>query len=182
MEKNCMGILCKIAQRNTQCEWLCGCIRWSLWWMSYKLVSQFKSLWHICGTHWKKNFKKILHMKFLIFLYSSFDVYLETNCHMYECDYRWGLDWFGFIELFDTQLMTTLYNSLVYAYIHTHACTHMRHLHWPLLGSSFQWQMFPFLWFTNGPWPQLPASNSNNSQRLSLSIPLTDWLTNQPTN
>jgi hypothetical protein len=33
--------------------------------------------------------------------------------------------------------------------------------------------------FPNFPLPQLPASNSNNAQRLNCSSPLTHWLTNQ---
>jgi hypothetical protein len=49
-----------------------------------------------------------------------------------------------------------------------------------VLGSGFQLRTFPYCRFLNGPRPQLPASNSNGSQWLNRSSPLTlssaaDW-------
>jgi hypothetical protein len=45
-----------------------------------------------------------------------------------------------------------------------------------LLGSGFQWWKLPFLWVPERSPPQLPASNSNSSQRQNRSSSLTGWL------
>jgi hypothetical protein len=71
----------------------------------------------------------------------------------------------GFIGLFDTACDYTFQFTITHRLV-LWVCYC---LHWPLLGSGFQRRTFPFPWVPNGSQPQLPSSNSNNSQRLSPS-------------
>jgi hypothetical protein len=66
---------------------------------------------------------------------------------------------------------TLTHNSWLHYHMHTPMSTVMFSV--LLLGRSFQWWTFPFLWVPEISSPQLPASNSNSSQRLNHSSSLT---------
>jgi hypothetical protein len=82
----------------------------------------------------------------------------------------------------DERIYWTLsYSAWLHFTVHTHTHTLVPTVTSPppLLGSDFRRRAFPFLWV-----PELcPASpsNSNSSQQLSPSSPLTNSLTHQPT-
>jgi hypothetical protein len=78
----------------------------------------------------------------------------------------------GFIELF----YTGRDNTLEFTITHTLVSTVTSSL--PLLGSGFQRRSSPSSGFPNCPRPQLPASNSSSSQRLSTNTPLSHSPTN----
>jgi hypothetical protein len=84
----------------------------------------------------------------------------------------------GFIGLFDIALDYTL--QLIITHTHTHYCPHSR-LHCRCLLAASNRVCSPSSGFPNHPWPQLPASNSNSTQRLNRNSSLTDSPTNSLT-
>jgi hypothetical protein len=98
-------------------------------------------------------------------------------CHVIECDYRRVLDLWPDLLHSLIQRATTLYSTL----LHTLLSTVTSSL--PLLGSGIQRRKFPFLWVPRlSPCLSHPGSNSNSSQGLNCSYPLTHSLTRSPNN
>jgi hypothetical protein len=62
------------------------------------------------------------------------------------------------------------YIYILHASVHSHVFTSR------CLVAAFNGERSPSSGFTNGPRPQLPASNSNSSQQLNLSSSLTNSL------
>jgi hypothetical protein len=79
----------------------------------------------------------------------------------------------GFTGLFDTKRVTTFYSSL----LHT---SFQSRLHCRCLVSASNGGRSPSSGYPNCPRPQLPASNSNSSQGLNRSSPLTNSLQSLP--
>jgi hypothetical protein len=74
----------------------------------------------------------------------------------------------GFTGIFDTVRVTTLYNSLLQS-----------RLHYPLLGSGFQWRTFPFHWV-----PELSTASATSFPQQQLTTEpqqLSDSLINSVT-
>jgi hypothetical protein len=121
---------------------------------------------------------------------------LVTNMWQYivthmECDYRQVLDWW--LDLLDTlEWMTIIYCTLLHTHphrhrhvrTHTHTHTHVHSyvfLSWCLIAASNSGHSRDS-GFPNYPRPQLPASDSNSSQKLNLSSSLIHWRTQSLSN
>jgi hypothetical protein len=92
-----------------------------------------------------------------------------------ECDCRRDLDWWSDLLVFLIQNMATLYSSL----LHTQTSVHSHVVIIRCLVAASNGGRSPSSGFRNCPWPQLPASHSNSSQRLNLNSSLSNSPTNQ---
>jgi hypothetical protein len=82
----------------------------------------------------------------------------------------------GFLGLFDYTLPFTIPHTHTYTSVHSHVFISRFSV------AASKRRTFPFLWIRKCPLPQLPASNSNSSQRLNLSSSITDSLSQSLTN
>jgi hypothetical protein len=91
------------------------------------------------------------------------------HCHLYECDDRWGFDWYSYLlhtytaPYYTSQITIGQTRSSESVRIFTNRC---------LVATSIG-RRFPYSGFPNCLRPQLPASQSNNSQQLNSSGPIT---------
>jgi hypothetical protein len=113
----------------------------------------------------------------------------DNRCHFRNDNYEYchGIEWLytgfglmvGYIGFFDTardyslQFIITHTRARVRTSVHCHVFTSRYSV-----AASNGW-CFPSSGFPNYPRPQLPASNSNRTQRLNRNIPLTHYLANQ---
>jgi hypothetical protein len=114
-----------------------------------------------------QDYHQVLHnMHFMLVLWFSLEwsLYVLVLSRFMECDYRRVFDWWS--NLLDSliQCMTTLYSTLLHTHTHTHALVFTVISSLPLLGSSFQWWTFPFLWV---PKLSLASATSFSQQQLT---------------
>jgi hypothetical protein len=88
--------------------------------------------------------------------------------------------WIG-DRIYWNRLYTACAHTSQFAIIHTHNNVHSHVFTSRCSVAAINGGRYPSSGFPNYPQPQLPAFDSNSSQQLSLSSPLTHSLTDQPT-